>query len=304
MKISLCGSIEFADGMNTTADTLETMGYETYRPKPVEEGIDDEDPAVRRSLILDYFECIDQSDAVLLYNVAKNGIAGYIGGNTLLEASHAFSRGVEVFTLNPLPNMPYTAEIAAMSPRVLRGKLGGIDDYFDSLPRMHVSSKSPVKLQALSAAMRRAGRPVVPVGYKTQSGVNEQPMTVEETLQGATNRHAHLHTLVEEGAGDYFATIESGNQAFTAALGFRGLSVTIIEQAGGALRHGLDVDIEFPADFAALVPSQYPDYGVLMQQKFGSTLKDPYPYLSGGKLTRAELLEEAAYRVATQLPVR
>ena len=296
--------MEFADGMNSTADTLETMGYETYRPAPADEGRIARDPATKGRVMREYFEFIDQSDAVLLYNVAKKGIAGYIGGNTLLEASHAFSRNVPIFAWQPLPDMDYAVEIAAMRPHVLNGRLDGVNDYFDSLPRMHVSSKSPVKLQALSAAMRRAGRPVVPVGYKTQSGVNEQPMTIEETLQGATNRHAHLHTFVEAGVGDYFATIESGNQAFTAALGFRGLSVTIIEQAGGALRHGLDVDIEFPADFAALVPSQYPDYGVLMQQKFGSTLKDPYPYLSGGKLTRAELLEEAAYRVATQLPVR
>ena len=301
MKIALCGSIEFAAGMSTTADTLETMGYETYRPIPLAEEIDDNDPVVRRSLILDYFECIDQSDAVLLYNVAKKGIAGYIGGNTLLEASHAFSRGVGVFALHPLPDMSYTPEIAAMNPRILSGELGGINDYFDSLPRMHVSSKSPVKLRALGAAMRRAGRPIVPVGYKTQSGVNEQPMTIEETLLGATNRHTHLHTLVEGTAGDYFATIESGNQAFAGALGFRGLAVTMIEQQGGAVLHGLDVDIEFPPDFARLVPSQYPDYGVLMQQKFGSTLKDPYPYLTGGKLSRAELLEEAAYRVAIQL---
>ncbi len=301
MKIALCGSMEFADGMNETADTLETMGYETYRPAPADEGRIARDPVTKGRVMREYFEFIDQSDAVLLYNVAKNGIAGYIGGNTLLEASHAFSKGVEIFALNPLPNMSYREELAAMDPHVLRGKLGGIDDYFDSLPRMHVSSKSPVKLQALSAAMRRAGRPVVPVGYKTQSGVNEQPMTIEETLQGATNRHAQLHTLAETSFGDYFATIESGNQAFAVALGFRGLSVTIIEQQGQAPQHGLDVDIEFPAEFAQLVPSQYPDYGVLMQQKFGSTLKDPYPYLTGNTLTRAELLEEAAYRVATQL---
>lgn len=301
MKIALCGSMEFADGMNETADTLETMGYETYRPAPADEGRIARDPATKGRVMREYFEFIDQSDAVLLYNVAKKGIAGYIGGNTLLEASHAFSRNVPIFAWQPLPDMDYAVEIAAMRPRVLNGRLDGVNDYFDSLPRMHVSSKSPVKLQALSAAMRRAGRPVVPVGYKTQSGVNEQPMTIEETLQGATNRHAHLHTFVEAGAGDYFATIESGNQAFTAALGFRGLSVTIIEQQGYAPQHGLDVDIEFPAEFAALVPSQYPDYGVLMQQKFGSELKDPYPYLTGGKLTRAELLEEAAYRVATQL---
>ena len=250
----------------------------------------------------EYFECIDQSDAVLLYNVEKKGIAGYIGGNTLLEASHAFSKGIQVFALNPLPDMPYTAEIAGMSPYILHGDMSGIDEYFDSLPRMYVSSQSPVKLQALAAAMRRAGRPVVPVGHQTQSGVNDQPMTIDETLLGANNRHQQLHTLVAGQPGDYFATIESGIQAFTGALGTRGLAVTIIEPQGGVAHYGFDVEIEFPPEFVQLVPSIYPDYGVLVQQKYGSKLKDPYPYLTGGKLARAQLLEGGVYRIAILLP--
>ena len=80
------------------------------------------------------------------------------------------------------------------------------------------------------------------------------------------------------------------------------MAVVILEQYGGTLVMGLDVDVEYPESLAATVPGTYPDFGVAVQQMYGSRLKDPYPYLTNGKLNRADLLQEAAYRVAMQLP--
>jgi non-canonical (house-cleaning) NTP pyrophosphatase len=166
---------------------------------------------------------------------------------------------------------------------------------------MHVSSQSPIKLEALHRAMVRAGHEVNVVGYTTASGVNEQPLSLDETVRGATNRHAQLQKISGAAAGEYLATIESGNDTLHAALGFRGLSIVIIERVGGVREMGLDVDVEFPPEIVELVPAVYPDFGVMMQQRYGSELKDPYPLITGGTITRAMLLEDAAYRVALQL---
>lgn len=302
MKIAVCGSIEFAGDMASVARDLEQRGYEADYPAAIDEGIDDNDPVVRRELMRDYFERINRSDAVLLYNVAKHGIAGYVGGNTLLEAGHAFASGLEVFMFNDLPDMPYRPEIAGMNPIVINGDVAAIDAYYDTLPRLHVSSENTIKLRAFGRALRRAGRPTTPIGHKTTSGVNEQPLSVEETYRGATNRHAHLYDLVSEPrVGDYFATIESGNDTFHRALGLTGCSWTIIEQIGGDKREGLDVDIPFPDALASLVPSKYPDFGVLVKELYGSALKDPYPYITNGQVERLGLLEQGAWRVAVQL---
>ncbi len=305
MKIALCGSMDFMPEMRDAEERLRVMGYETEYPNLAEGKVKDEQTerniALKSGFINEHFRKIDTSDAILVVNISKKGVEGYVGGNTLMEMTYAYAHGLEVFLTNPLPDMPYTPEMRAMQPLVINRDLTKIDEYFASLPRMYVSSKSPVKLTALSRAMRRAGKPVMPEGYKTTSGVNEQPLSVDETLQGAMNRQANLRTIVESKNGEYIATIESGNDTIHGELGFRGLSIVVIEQVGGKTKMGLDVDIEFPAEFAKLVPAEYPDFGVLMQQKFGTELKDPYPYITEGKLTRAELLEEAAYRVAVQL---
>lgn len=305
MKIALCGSMDFMPQMRETEARLREMGYDTEYPNMAEGKVKDEaverNVALKNGFITEHFGKIDTADAVLVVNIGKKGIEGYIGGNTLMEMTYAFAQGLEVFLTHPLPEMPYTPELNAMRPLVIDDDLTKIDAYFASLPRMYVSSKSPVKLTALSRAMRRAGNPVLPIGHKTTSGVNEQPLSVDETLRGAMNRQAELRSLVGAQEGEYLATIESGNDTIHAELGFRGLSIVMIEQVGGKSEMGLDVDIEFPQEFAKLVPSEYPDFGVLMQQKFGTELKDPYPYITKGKLTRTELLEEAAYRVAVQL---
>lgn len=302
MKISIIGSIAHEAGMIEMADQLRDHGYEVTRPTRGE--LDDSNLAYRKQLIDDYFTEIDTADAVLVFNETKHGIDGYIGGNTLMEITHAYTAGAALFIFNPISEqLSYAVEVEALEPTHLNGDITLLYDYIDHLPRLHLSSQSPVKLTAISRAMRRAGRPIVPVGYKTISGVNEQPMSVDEAYQGATNRHAHLHELVEVEAqpGDYFATVECGTDKFHAELGTYGCEIVIIEQVGGEKKYGLDVDIEIPKEYFDLVPSQYPDFGVMVQEKFGSTLKDPYSYITHGRISRAELVENAVYRVAVQL---
>lgn len=76
---------------------------------------------VEYDLIRGYFEKIKNSDAVLIVNVEKKGIKGYIGGNSFLEMGFAFVLNKPIYLLHEIPNVSYKDEIEAMSPTVLSG---------------------------------------------------------------------------------------------------------------------------------------------------------------------------------------
>jgi hypothetical protein len=77
-------------------------------------------------LIKRYFKLIGESDAVLVLNPDKKGIANYIGGNTLIEMGFAYVLDKKIFLYNPIPEMSYTDEIKAMKPMILDGNLDKI----------------------------------------------------------------------------------------------------------------------------------------------------------------------------------
>ena len=57
----------------------------------------------------------------------KNGIKNYIGGNCLMEMGQAYVNNKKIFLLNGLPGqVSYLAEIKAMQPILLHGKLAEI----------------------------------------------------------------------------------------------------------------------------------------------------------------------------------
>jgi non-canonical (house-cleaning) NTP pyrophosphatase len=306
MKIAICGSMVHASAMVAAQEALEAQGYEIERPN-VNEGeivdgvrvvISDTD---KRQYIDEHFAKIDASDAVLVINEAKNGVDGYIGGNTLLEIGRAYAQGLEIFLLHPVPEVSYSDEIRSMQPVILDGDLANIDEYMNSLPILAVSSESPVKHLALSRGLRRAGIRTRVVGVKVESGVNEQPISIEESYEGAVNRHANLKALPDASSATYLATIESGYHTAHKDHNAFGCSALVLEKVNGEQKIGVDLDIEFPRSMTDKIPHEYPDIGVLVQQEYGSKLKDPYPFFTGGKLTRARVLENAVYNLAIQL---
>jgi nucleoside 2-deoxyribosyltransferase len=66
---------------------------------------------------------IKDSDAVLIVNLEKKGIANYIGGNTFLEMGFALAYGKKIYILNELPTTGPLDEITGMLPVVLKGRL-------------------------------------------------------------------------------------------------------------------------------------------------------------------------------------
>ena len=56
----------------------------------------------------------------------KNGVKGYIGGNTLMEMGLAFYLKKKIYLLNEVPELPYKEEILGVKPIILNGDLSKI----------------------------------------------------------------------------------------------------------------------------------------------------------------------------------
>ncbi|MEK7473763.1 MAG: hypothetical protein AAB668_03510 [Patescibacteria group bacterium] len=148
MKITICGSIGFYQDMELARDrlvqnghlvkipelTLETPaefggGRKIYFRECIERngGIDAFPPDhqiwdLKEGAINDHFEKIDWADAILVVNHEKRGIAGYIGGNTLIEIGVAFYRKKKIYILNPVSSeLSYKQEVLGMKPAFING---------------------------------------------------------------------------------------------------------------------------------------------------------------------------------------
>jgi len=145
MKITICGSIEFADKLIELSDKLEKMGHKTELPHAVlkiknkEMSLEDfknrkeqdgGDYKMRQESNVDfikrYYNLIKESDAILVVNVNKKGIKNYIGGNTFLEIGFAYVLDKKIFLLNPIPEVSYKDEVISCNPIVIKKDLDKI----------------------------------------------------------------------------------------------------------------------------------------------------------------------------------
>lgn len=167
------------------------------------------------------------------------------------------------------------------------------------LPLVFMSTESALKHDAVATAMARAGIAVRVDGKKVDSGVNEQPMTMDETYEGAANRQKNLRALGVK--ANYYVTVESGLHKVHEAHGTYGCNAVIIEPADGTPHVGFAIDVEFPQEVLDAIPSTYADMGVWAKEVHGAEEKDPFPYFTNGRLTRRDTIESAVYNVAITL---
>jgi len=66
---------------------------------------------------------ISSVDAVLVLNLNKNGVSGYIGGATFLEMYDAFRLGKLIFLFNDISDNLLSDEIKGFSPIIINGDL-------------------------------------------------------------------------------------------------------------------------------------------------------------------------------------
>lgn len=77
--------------------------------------------------IREFWKAMQGADAVLVLNLDKNGIANYIGGNTLMEIGFAHVLHQKIFLYHPIPEIPfYKTEIEAVNPIVIDEDLSKI----------------------------------------------------------------------------------------------------------------------------------------------------------------------------------
>ncbi len=153
MKITICGSIGFYKEMESARDELLELGHEIKIPELAlevpkefgggkkmyfgqyieENGGIDSFPVgnkiwdLKENAIRDHYEKINWADVILVINQEKRGIAGYIGGNTLIEIRVAFYFKKPIFILNPVSSeLSYKQEILGIKPVILNGNLNNI----------------------------------------------------------------------------------------------------------------------------------------------------------------------------------
>ena len=306
MKITICGSMLHIEAMAQAAEQLRKHGHEVETPNPREgevayDTLDDKTRAeLKDGLIREHLRHINESDAIFVFNEDKKGIEGYIGGNTLMEMAFAFSQGIEIFLLKEPTGVSYIDELLGMKPTILKNGAESIHEYFEELPKTYVSSKSPIKLLAVSRALRRAGIYTNVLSHPVSSNVNEQPQNIDETYEGAENRQNALASELAKTPYAYLATVESGFHKPHANHNLFHCDVVVLESKDGVRKTGITLGVEYPKEMTDKVPSVYPDIGVLVQQEYGSVLKDPIPYATNGRLTRLQLVENSVFTIATQ----
>lgn len=140
MRITICGSVKFADKLVDIYRQLEKLGHEPVMhedmfgiadgtAKELIDGIglDHSEVKKKHNFIKLWYNLIIGSDAILVCNFDKNGIKNYIGGNTLMEIGFAHVNDKKIFLLNPVPeDVPYTDEIKAMVDIVVEGDLSKV----------------------------------------------------------------------------------------------------------------------------------------------------------------------------------
>ncbi len=148
MKITICGSVAFYDEMLKVKADLEKVGHQVKLPPIEVPGKDGKMISVKEyyeirktasadekwvwqrkgEAINNHFEKEVWADAILVTNYDKNGVKGYVGGNTLMEMGVAFFLKKKIYFLNSIPDLSYTEEIFGMNPTVLHGDLSKIHE--------------------------------------------------------------------------------------------------------------------------------------------------------------------------------
>lgn len=79
---------------------------------------------IKTQLMREHFKEIEKADAILVANYEKDGIKGYIGGNTLMEMTLAFYLKKPIFILNKIADdAMIEEEVYGMNSFFLNGDL-------------------------------------------------------------------------------------------------------------------------------------------------------------------------------------
>lgn len=142
MKITICSSASFYKELFPIKEKLEGLGHEVLMPMAAEEmresgnfrveGVktwlaNPRDFDKKADYIKRHLEKIDEGDTVLVVNLKKNGVKGYIGGNVLLEMFYGWIKEKPLYLLHPVSQgLSVYEEVLGMSPVIINGDLSKI----------------------------------------------------------------------------------------------------------------------------------------------------------------------------------
>lgn len=257
--------------------------------------------AVKTQLMHDHFEKVMRADAVLILNFDKNGVIGYIGGNTFLEMGMAFQTGKKIFMWKDAPReLPYYEEIAAMRPRVIHENISDVRDQL----KISVGSKNNVKVDAVREIFLEYPllAEAVITSMEVDSGVGNQPKSLEAAIVGAKNRaraafvNCDLSVGLESGIMPVPHS-RTGWMDFTACIIFDGQKTCL----------GLSSCFEYPKEVTRLLIEEnmeasyaFRSAGLTDHERIGYA-EGAIGILTNGRLTRKEYTKQALRTALIQL---
>ncbi|MDO8657469.1 MAG: hypothetical protein Q7K55_01915 [Candidatus Levybacteria bacterium] len=136
MKIMICGSMAFAKDMVKIKNQLAKMGHQANLPHGTEPHLKDKEfvdklddnyeYCIKNNIMKKCFDQVAESDAVLVLNLTRNGVDGYIGVSALMEMGVAHHLNKKIFLFNKIPdykNQRWAHEVSIMQPKILDGDL-------------------------------------------------------------------------------------------------------------------------------------------------------------------------------------
>lgn len=133
MKIGIIGSMHFSEKMLEIGKELELLGHQPILSNFVNSFPSKNDEEKEKIKLKQKFEedamkrdwdSMNHADVLLVINLERHGIPGYIGGNTLFELAAGYFNGKKIFLLNPIPEIQYyRTEIEAVKPVIINGDL-------------------------------------------------------------------------------------------------------------------------------------------------------------------------------------
>lgn len=156
-----------------------------------------------------------------------------------------------------------------------------------------VGTTSELKLRAVRKAFDRAQINFDVQGYKVKSGVPENPFGEEEIMKGAYNRA--VNALREAHKANGAIGIESG--IITKGLKYFDIGyVVVVNRKEEIVGESFSATLEIPDQVVRLINAgELADLGVAAQKLGGTKEKDPLIWLSGNRMQRNELLEDAIF---------
>ena len=169
-----------------------------------------------------------------------------------------------------------------------------------------VGSMSEHKLGAVREALRRIGYSHIGVtGCHTESGVNAQPVGMEETTTGAMNRAYAARAAVPSGV--LWVGIESGIfRAPPHSLTLDLAVIAFVPSTGDALL-STSTGITFPEEYvneAERRGFRHVTVGHVIAERLGGDGTDPHSVLTGGRTSRNETLVTGIIVAFTQSKIR